>query len=56
MTNETVGFAFVTGLLIGFILSVIFIAKLMAANEKTRIKNGLMESNGVVYRITRVEP
>lgn len=56
MTNDAVGFAFISGLLLGFIVAVLFMAKLLSATEKKRIKNGLMEDDGVVYRITRIDP
>lgn len=54
--SDTVGFAFLFGLLLGFIVGSAFIMSAVLRSEKKRIQNGVMENDGVVYRITRVDP
>lgn len=53
--SDAVGFSFLAGASLGFCLAVVFVAACAASSEKRRIKNGLMEHDGVVYRITRIE-
>lgn len=46
----------VTGICVGFMVGLIVTASMAAKTDKLRIQNGMMERNGVVYRITRVDP
>lgn len=52
--SDTVGFALLSGLAVGFILGIVFVAKILGDVDKNRIKRGLMEYDGVVYKITEI--
>jgi hypothetical protein len=48
--------AFLTGLLLGTLLTLFGIAHVVAKSDKKRVQNGVMEIGGVVYRIVRLDP
>ena len=54
--SETIGFAFLSGLSTGIILSVLLVAGALSRVDKRRIKHGHMEHEGVIYKISAVKP
>lgn len=49
------GFAFMAGLFLGVIIGTLIVAYCCSDIENRKLKSGFITSDGVVYRVTRVE-
>lgn len=54
--TEAIPFALFSGFFFGFFVGICFAANATAKAEKKETRNGIMERDGVVYRITRIDP
>lgn len=54
--SDVVGFAFLAGASIGFLFGLIAVAGISASTDKSRVRRGVMNVDGAVYKLTEIKP